>query len=614
MTQQPLADSYTAAIRKLISEALTDPELTTLCFDHFRPAFEDFSAGQTRTAKIQVLIEHCDRHNLFSQLLKEIQKLNPPRYREFISIQAHAVIGLQVDQIPEVDLSVQAVQQEYDAAQRAMRPVDEARVEVLDFQFRDRKKNCRQILQSDANHIELYGSSGVGKTYLLLHVAESREDVRTVYIDLGLHPTVNEILPEAVGQLGGTSQPQPSAGPVDLALAIKNLYEQSLKHFLFLFDSATEEHQAVIDWLIGREGLINSQQFLAALPAMGIRVDNVKLQVVIAARRPVVKVASYHPNFHFDRFQVDRLKKDPDPKEDPIQGMLQELADRGGIPIDQDHRQKISDEVYYLTGGHPKCAKSMLFAVADLRFVVAPEQWKERWKTFFKMRVLPTIQGEMLGSIPNPDLFPVFWVLSAFRRFDQRLLGTLLERRILPSTIGGPDSALRARRLRKQLLDTYLISEPTIGESMYTMNYTVRRVLSLSMRYHFPERYRAVNSAALDIFTNWLQSARTGPERAIMSLIEIVYHWFNALAMDPKVDEKDICARIQEALQEYLPLLLTAVEEDEWPACLPRLRDHWKEDKEIQETAQRATGERQCYERLSRQIERFINDNLYKPV
>jgi hypothetical protein len=611
MTRQPRANSYTATIRRLITDALTDDELDILCYDYFRPTYETLSSAQSRTAKIKILIEYCDRHNLFPQLLKEIQRLNPARYREFITDQALTPIGLQADRIPKVDTSLETVQQAYNEAQRGRVPFDEAQIEAFeDFQFYDRGDWPTLILQSKANHIELYGPSGVGKTYLLRHVADGRAGVHTVYIDLGVHSTVGEILPEAVRQLRGDPEPPLPARFVDLAVAINNLYEQSSDHFLFLFDSATEEHQTVIDWLIGREGLINNQQLLAALQALGIRSDDVKLQVVIAARRPIIKVGSYHPNFHFDRFPIERLRKHQDPAQDPIQDMLRELANRRGFPMSQDHCQRISDEVYYLTGGHPKCAKSVLFAVADLGFVLTEQQWNDQWKSFFETRVLPTIHGEMLNSVPDPNLHPVFWVLSVFRRFDQRLLGTLLERRILPGAMAGQEIAPRARQLRKQLLNTYLVSEPTIGESMYTMNYTVRRVLSLSMQYRFPDRYRAINSTALEILTDWLQSTNTGLERAVVNLIEIVYHWFKALEMDPDIDAKDIRDRIQRALQKHLPLLLAAIDEDEWPICLPQLRDYWKADEEIQETAQRATRGRQCYERLSRQIEHFVNVNL----
>jgi len=611
MTRQSRAYYSTEAIRQLVSEALTDEGLEILCFDSFRPAYEAFSSGQSRMDKIQVLIEHCERQNLFPQLLKAIEERNPLRYREFISDQAHSAIGLQARHTPGIDMSPQAVWQEYAEARRDIRPFEEVQIEAFeDFRFYDREQYCVQILRSEANHIELYGSSGVGKTYLLRHVADGQPGVRTVYIDLAVHPTVNEILPEAVRQLRGDVEPQPSVSFVDLAVAIRNLHKQSFTHFLFLFDSAKEEHQAVIDWLVGPKGLINNQEFLAALQAVNIRADGVKLQVVIAARRPVVKVESYHPNFHFDRILVGRLRKHLDPARDTIQRMLGELAEHRSFPIALDYCQRISDEVYYLTGGHPKCAKSVLFAVADLDFVLTEAVWREQWQSFFETRVLPTIQGEMLSSIPDLDLLPIFWVLSVFRRFDQRLLGALLERRILPSTLSGPEIAHRARQLRRQLVDTYLVNEPSTGEHMYTMNYTVRRVLSLSMQYRFPERYRAINSAALEIFTDWLQGSKTGPERTVINLIEIVYHWLKALELDPEVDEKDIYNRIQRALQEYLPLLLTAIDEDEWPVCLPLLREYWREDEEIQETAQRATGSRKCYEQLSRQIERFVSDKL----
>jgi hypothetical protein len=51
----------TAAIRDLLSAAFNDEELTTLCFDHFRPVYEEFAGGMSKGQKVQRLLDYCTR-------------------------------------------------------------------------------------------------------------------------------------------------------------------------------------------------------------------------------------------------------------------------------------------------------------------------------------------------------------------------------------------------------------------------------------------------------------------------------------------------------------------------------------------------------------------------
>ena len=41
---------------------LSDEELTTFCFDCYRPVYEEFTAGMSRTGKVQLLVAYCERH------------------------------------------------------------------------------------------------------------------------------------------------------------------------------------------------------------------------------------------------------------------------------------------------------------------------------------------------------------------------------------------------------------------------------------------------------------------------------------------------------------------------------------------------------------------------
>jgi len=78
------ASAYdTAAIRDLLAAALGDGELTTLCFDYFRPVYEDLGSGTSKSQKIQRLLEYCDRHEQMERLLRLVEERNPAQYARF---------------------------------------------------------------------------------------------------------------------------------------------------------------------------------------------------------------------------------------------------------------------------------------------------------------------------------------------------------------------------------------------------------------------------------------------------------------------------------------------------------------------------------------------------
>ena len=73
----------TAVIRDLLTAALDDETLTALCFDHFRPVYDQFAAGMSRPDKIQRLLDHCHRHDGFALLLTHIEARNPTQHAQF---------------------------------------------------------------------------------------------------------------------------------------------------------------------------------------------------------------------------------------------------------------------------------------------------------------------------------------------------------------------------------------------------------------------------------------------------------------------------------------------------------------------------------------------------
>jgi hypothetical protein len=70
----------TAAVRQLLNAALDDQTLTALVFDHFRPVYDQYSDGLTRSHKIQLLIDYCTRQDKFESLLAQMKRLNAAKY------------------------------------------------------------------------------------------------------------------------------------------------------------------------------------------------------------------------------------------------------------------------------------------------------------------------------------------------------------------------------------------------------------------------------------------------------------------------------------------------------------------------------------------------------
>ncbi|MCB0163560.1 MAG: toll/interleukin-1 receptor domain-containing protein [Anaerolineae bacterium] len=73
-----------ANIRKLLQNALSDEEFTSLCFDYFRSVYDQFSAGMSRLQKTQRLLEYCERQGKFNELLAYVREYNPGQVEKFM--------------------------------------------------------------------------------------------------------------------------------------------------------------------------------------------------------------------------------------------------------------------------------------------------------------------------------------------------------------------------------------------------------------------------------------------------------------------------------------------------------------------------------------------------
>jgi hypothetical protein len=73
----------TELTRELLTAAFSDEELTALCFDHFRPVYQDFSTGMSTGQKVQRLLDYCERHDRVDELLRLVQQRNPAQFGRF---------------------------------------------------------------------------------------------------------------------------------------------------------------------------------------------------------------------------------------------------------------------------------------------------------------------------------------------------------------------------------------------------------------------------------------------------------------------------------------------------------------------------------------------------
>jgi hypothetical protein len=608
-----------AAIRRLLNSAISAEQLDEICFSRYPSVSERFSASTARDIKVQLLIDYCDRHNISAELLETVKTLNPEKYRQHISDQTIKALGLGAESVKPVDLTWEASRRDYEALRTAINRLPAIlQFPLEDFRFYNQRDFCLKIFRTNTRFINLYGPIGVGKTFLLKNLQMRGRNLRTVYIDLKNNPPKESFLPEVIQQLYGGKAVPGKPDLIDLVNEIVNLNQspENITHFMVLFDSAEERHREVIEWLMSDDGFeINHPVFRELLGKTDLEEKQLKLQVVIASQHPIIK-RNLPNNHNLEQFVVSPLAREVDPDHDSLKLMLTEVASRSRFKsLGANAREEICDEIYYLTCGHPKCAMQALLAVANGRF----DYQKERWKEIFREYIFKTILEQMLDPL-EPGIALILWILSIFRRFDQRILGNLLERQaILMETSDPMNVGLQASQLRPKLLDTHLVDPLVQGaEGFYTMNLFLRRVLSLSMQYDHLSRFKALNHLALEIYTDLLKRGCPSGERALIFFMEIVYHSVKVLEIDNGTNAKTMKEQIANAVQnEYLPWLLRAIDRtcpddpsDPRSRYLLELRDAWQKDNDLYEVIKRATGSANFYRSLEELILRFISENI----
>ena len=551
----------------------------------------------------EVIINEFKRSNEMIRLLGEIKKRNPKEYRNFLAGQVLDAIGMSTGDIPIVKTGTKIVEKEILRLQKTAISQQKTMHERT-LEFEDRNELFDEIRDDrDSSHVVLHGPSGVGKTHFLNHFPNYfqeryNHDTRCVFIDLNTCEPEN-ILAMAIKQLSG--EKKPNNNYLELATVISMLFkgEPGINRFYFLFDNA-DQNQAAIDYLFGPDNIIDNPTLNRILKGWGI-LEHIQLKIILAARHPVKPSTIYHA------FSSALHKKMAPLSRQSVQRILEKLMKERHIPPHLDLIEDLSDEVYYLTGGHPRCVKQMLMALAERGCV---KQTEDEWVQLYKDHVIAIIYAEMLKPIDS-EILSTVWNLSIFRRFDQPLLLGLLDRGLLPSLPG--DKSHQARDLRTKLEEINLFDTDE-STSTITTNYAMRRAISLNMQHDALDRYKTLNVIALEIFLDRLQSSKAGIEKQIermaINLFEILYHWTKLIEIDnceekPQPNAGLLCAKIHEAFENYLLFALAIIRNEDRSAFFQLLGKRWKDDVELSETVRRVTRQDDCVQAIQQLLNKY---------
>lgn len=74
-----------AIIRELLEAAFSEEDISNFCFDHYISVYEQFTAGQTKSFRVRLLIIYAEKNNLIDDMLTKIKQKNPHKCAEFES-------------------------------------------------------------------------------------------------------------------------------------------------------------------------------------------------------------------------------------------------------------------------------------------------------------------------------------------------------------------------------------------------------------------------------------------------------------------------------------------------------------------------------------------------
>jgi hypothetical protein len=138
MKQRPSSQNKYSipAIRKLLTKAFNDQDFTIFCYDNFLDVYQEFADGLTFGRKVQLLIDYCERNNLFDDLLSLVKNYNPAKYAELSSTlqktgQRQEIYDIQNVPAKDLDIIKPTAQTATTLTQKLLRLLREAMPEII---------------------------------------------------------------------------------------------------------------------------------------------------------------------------------------------------------------------------------------------------------------------------------------------------------------------------------------------------------------------------------------------------------------------------------------------------------------------------------------------------
>jgi hypothetical protein len=288
---------------------------------------------------------------------------------------------------------------------------------------------------------------------------------------------------------------------------------------VFLFDTTDQVHPGVLAFL--------EEEVISPLTQKG------RCIFIFAGRAPI----------HWRRFEVrrrvrtERLKPfDPESIEDQLEHAR----------IATDDIKQLSNQIYHLTGGLPYGNFVVSRRLKDL----VTEGESLDLKTFKGHE--PGLLDYLVDKVMEDYVFrgiderykEACYVLALVRQFDVIMLRRLLSK-FVPAFKDFPRNAYGG--LLGKLNSTYLIEWDDTRKG-YSVDPTLRRILSQFVRLRHPDRYAAVNREALDVYRSWIE--RVADYRSIY-IVEALYHEACLACVKETCDFTDLLKSFEQYLDQY---------------------------------------------------------------
>ena len=146
-------------LSRLLTEALERQEFEQLCFDAFRPVYDQFSDGMTRGARTRLLLDYVGRQRLTAALLREVRSMNAARYGELVDVLTAALVTRLLASPAGLDSSLASALQTLASAQPRVRQALEDLAQApgdADLQLILRTQVRRQALTDETLAAGLY--------------------------------------------------------------------------------------------------------------------------------------------------------------------------------------------------------------------------------------------------------------------------------------------------------------------------------------------------------------------------------------------------------------------------------------------------------------------------